>query len=224
MAKSPLIPFGLLPVGLVPGWLLPGSGGYRVYRGQGATAAAIDFDNPVGIAQAGDAAAYVHGAALAANVEYCYALRAVSDAGVEEDGAACLCRVMIDGDGALVSERPNRLVEASRRATAAGTVTVAFTYSRLGERAAAASVQIARLTNGVADWETPVATVSLSAGRVTRHDAALDDAFDDGDQVRLALRAVTSGGVAGPVTRLAGITADATGPADVERLYGSAAS
>jgi len=209
--------FGFWPIGHWPPWHWSGQGGYLLYRGVGSTPDCVDYEAPVGVGQAGAGEAYDLAAGLVDGVEYAYGLRAVSDAGVEETNETCYGRVLWAG-GVLEADRPNRLQAASRRATAGGKIAVTFTYSRLGERAAAASVQIARVSGGVADWDTPLATVALRAAGITRHDAELAAGFADGEQVRLALRAITAGGVAGGVWTLETIAADATGPADVQRL------
>jgi len=211
-------PFGYFPPGHWPPWHFSGQGGYQLYRGEGREPADVDFSEPVGCAQAGQTDAYAFAAALAAETEYVYALRAVSDAGIEDQNVTCYCRARIDGEGSLIGERPNMVLSASRRRAAGGKLAVAFTYSRLGEKAEAATVQIARATGDAIDWESPLATVALAAGKATRHDGKLAETFDDGETVRLALRAVTAGGVAGPVLRLPAIAADASAPAPLGRL------
>ena len=205
-------PFGMWPIGLKSPGVHPGQGGYLLYRGAGADAANVDYDTPVGGAQAGDANAYDLAAGLAANTTYTYALRAVSDLDVEDPGEACTCRIRADGDGALAAARPNRLMYASRRAAAGGTIGVTFAYSRLGERAAAAAVQIAEVVAGEPDWDNALASVTLRSSGATRHTETVDGGFAHGETVTLALRAVTSGGVGGPVAVLEPVAADDAAP------------
>jgi hypothetical protein len=95
---------------------------------------------------------------------------------------------------------------------------VSFTYSRIAELGTAATVQVARVTDGVPDWASPLATVTLRRSGPTFHSAQLADTFTDGEHVTIALRALTAGAVAGPVTALAPIVADATGPGHVDYL------
>lgn len=211
--------FGHWPIGYWPPWHWSGQGGYLLYRGESTLVDDVDFDEPVGGANAGQETVYHRTAGLAANTDYTYALRAVSDAGELEEGVAAVCRVRWTG-AALVGQRPNGIVSADRSAIAGGLVRVEFLYSRLGEGATAASVQIARVVDGVADWANALATVTLRSGPLTRHSEDLATEFGDGATVRLALRAVTAAGVGGPEWRLHPIASDDAGPAVLDSVTG----
>ena len=129
--------FGHWPVAFFDGWHWSGQGGYLLYRGSGDGAANVDFDTPVGGANAGQETVYHRTAGLAAETDYTYGLRAVSDAGELEEGEVCVARVRVDGDGALAGLPPNGVHEASVEVLADGYLSVAAYYSTRGQRGTA---------------------------------------------------------------------------------------
>jgi len=211
-------PFGLFPVGFCPGWLFAGMGGYLAYAAASGDPDAVDYATPLAGCQAGETYLYLPAFLLAAGSVRIVAVRSVSDAGVEDANVTCWCRAERDGEGELVGNAPNRLTSASAEAAAGGAIELRFVYSRTGERATAASVQVARVTGGVAAWDSPLATVALATWGLTSHLGEVSGGFGDGEMVTIALRAITSGGVAGPVTVLSPVAADSSGPPAIEYL------
>jgi len=216
MAKAAFT-FGHWIVGAFPAWHWSGAGGYLAYRGKGDEAADVDWATPVAGANAGETTVRLRALTWDAGDEYVVGLRAVSDAGVLEEGELCLGRVVIDG-AAMEGSLPNALADASAVQAAGGRFTVTFAYSRLGEAAEAASVQVAEVTGGVPNWAAPIQTVTLNASGSTIWSGTPTAAWADTTSVILALRAITAGGVGGPVTTLAAIAADAVGPDPVDSL------
>jgi len=214
-------PFGLAPVGAEAGWITPGAGGYLAYRGTDPDN--IDWDDPVGIGQAGDLDLYARGAGHVPDAVYFYGVRAVSDAGVQETNTSRICRVTVDGLGALGGGRPVGLRVAKARPAAAGTVRISFVYDApaVGHYGEASAVQVAEVSGGVPDWGSPVDTFTID-GSGRRDDVELSSSWSHGERVELAIRAVTSGGVSGPHTLLV-VAADTAGPDPVEYITASQA-
>ena len=190
-------------------------GGYNIYRGVGSPAA-IDYDTPVAHLRAGVAAADLVSLGHVAGQVYYYAIRAVSDRGVEETNiddpteAVAIVRVEVDGDGNLLAGRPNPVVWCMAEAVAAGQIRVTFRYYGRGQLVAPANVQIARITGGVADWASPLATVPVTGSGVYK--VTLGPTFAHHETLRMALRAVSAAGVASAETRCPAVAADAEGP------------
>jgi hypothetical protein len=219
-------PFCRWPVGYEAPGRSPGQGGYLLYRGVASvhpavSAADVDFTAPVGHGQAGVTRAYDYAAGLVASTEYVYALRAVSDLGVEETGVLCLARVKWEGAG-VEGGVPNAVDLVSAQAAAGGTVRLQFLYSQRDGAAVAAAVQVAWDAGGGYAWAPPLATIDVAPSGATHYDGVLATGWPDGATVHLAVRAVTAAGVgdavAGPVTVLAPVTADATDPDPVTSL------
>ena len=211
------IPFGALPPAALPGWATAGSGGYLAYVAPGNGPGDVDFSAPAGFAQAGQPVAYVRGYSFAPDVRHVIALRAVSDAGIEEENLAAFCTLTIDGDDVVAGSRPNALLVASAAQAAGGAVDVAVAYSRLGELAAAARIDVAAFDGDRVDWETVLGTVTLGSGQYSAEMIAVGP-LAEGAAVRLAARAVSADGVAGPEIWCDPIAPDATGPAPAASL------
>jgi len=211
------IPFGSLPPAATPGWATAGSGGYLAYVAPGNGPGDVDYSAPSGFAQAGQPIAYVRGYSFAADVRHVIALRAVSDAGIEEENVTAFCTLTIDGGGELAGSRPNALLSASAAQAPGGMVDVAVAYSRLGELAAAARIDVANFAGDRVDWETILGTVALGPAQFSSETIAVGP-LDEGVAVRLAARAVSADGVAGPEIWCDPIAPDATGPAPAASL------
>lgn len=211
-------PFGFWPVGFFDGWHWPGAGGYLAYLGEGDEAIDVDFTEPVGGADAGAITIYLGALGLVADTQYVVGLRAVSDAGVIEEGTSCTCLVLVTAGGELLGAKPNPLSSASAAQAAGGKLRVSFLYSRHGEPATAATVQVAEVSGGTPDWESPLAEITLNASGPTAWNDVLDESWPNATGVIVALRAVTAGGVAGDVTTLDEIAVDAVGPDPLSEL------
>ena len=220
MPVYPAIPFGALPPAATPGWAFCGSGGYLIYLAEGHSPADIDFDADLaGCAQAGSGSAYIF-RVLTPGVGYVAAIRAVSDAGVIEENETVFCELAVDAEGVLTANRPFAPQAVVATPAAGGYVETRVQYFRLGEQAAAASIQIALVTGDVADWEAPLVTATLAADDWQEIVATVGP-FSDGQGIVIAARAVTAGGVAGPATEALPIVADATAPAAPSGLVAS---
>jgi len=205
------IPFGSLPPAALPGWATAGSGGYYVYAAAGNSPDAVDYTAPVGFAQAGDPVAYVFGYTFTADTQYVLALRAVSDAGVEEDNEACWTTIVIDALGNLAAGRPNALRYARSAQAAAGMISVHVVYDRVDERAAATAIQVAAMAGDEPNWSALLATEDITG--LTRVETDIEvGPLPEGVAVRLAVRAVTADGLAGPYVLCLPIAPDATAP------------
>jgi hypothetical protein len=211
------IPFGALPPAALPGWATAGGGGYLAYVAPGAGPDAIDFSAPAGFAQAGSPIAYVRGYSFAPAVRYVIALRAVSDAGVEEAGVEAFCTLTISEAGQLAGSRPNAPLAAVARPAAGGCIEVEVTYSRLAEKAAASRIDVAALAGHAADWGDVLGTAGLGAGQYSIETITVGP-LAEGVAVRLAARAVTADEIAGPEAWCDPVAPDATGPEPVESL------
>ena len=211
------LPFAAIPLRALPGWALPGRGGYRVYIGLGSTPADVDYDSPAGFAQAGQAVARIYGYSFAPDARYVVALRAVSDAGVEEANTSCWTTLTISDADELAGPAPNapQAVEAS--AAPGGYVDVHAIYSRLDECGSAANLQVAALDGDDADWGEILGTAAVATAQMT--DATIRvGPLDEGVAVMLAVRAITGDSVTGPVAWCLPVAPDATGPAAVSSL------
>jgi len=211
------LPFAALPLRALPGWALPGRGGYRVYIGLGHTPDDVDYDSPVGFAQAGQAVARIYGYSYVADARYVVALRAVSDAGVEEENTSCWTTLTISEGGELAGPVPNKPQFAEATAVSGGYVDVRTGYSRLDEKGVATTLQVAALDGSAADWSDVLGSAAVAAGQNT--DATIRvGPFDEAAAKTLAVRAVTADSVAGAVAWCLPIAPDATGPAAVTSL------
>ena len=188
-------------------------GRYNIYRGKG-SAAAIDYDTPVGTVAAGVASVDLVGLGHVEGTAYYYAARAVSDAGVESATGA-ICRVRVDG-GVVGDQLPNKLLSAIARPAAGGRIEVEWLYSSQGEKGVARAVEVALVTGGVADWDDPLATYSIRGTTARR--SVVPHVFADATSVVLALRATAANGSPGPEIQTAAVVVDSTPPAAVAAL------
>jgi hypothetical protein len=190
--------------------------GYNIYRGVG-SAAAIDFDSPVGFAPAGTTHIDLVGLGHTIGVEYFYAIRAVSAGGVPDDSATAV-RVCITSGGAIEGNAPNTPFAARTAATAGGKARVAFSYSAFSSPGKAVGAQVATCTAGVPDWINGlIQTIGVSSFGLTTVNRVLTTVFTDGP-LQLAIRAITAAGTPGTAVVLPAITIDGTPPAAVDYL------
>ncbi len=157
-----LQPFECDPLAAQPPWLDCGAGGYRLYRGPDRPEA-IDYGQPVGFAPAG--AARIRSAAGLAHEPrqtWCYGLRAVSDAGMEEANTHVLCTVTAGPSGP--SPRLPRPVDLTAGHTAAG-VSLAWRVRLEAGEVAPASLEVLG-PDGAGGWDAaqPLAVVEAGAG------------------------------------------------------------
>jgi len=211
------IPFGALPPAALPGWATAGSGGYLAYVAAGNSADAIDFSAPAGFAQAGQAVAYVRGYSFTPGVRHVVALRAVSDAGVEEENVTAFCTLTISEAGELAGSQPNAPLSAVAAAVADGYIEVTVTYSRLAEKVSASRIDIAALSGSQADWASVLGTATLGLGQYSETTITVGP-LPEGVAVALAARAVSADEVAGPEAWCDPIAPDATAPDPVATL------
>jgi len=161
------------------------------------------------------------GQSISEDTTYYILQRAESDAGEEEAGTDRVCAFQVSG-GALVEAAPNALYQASAEPAPDGALDVAVLYPLDGEAGEAANIQVAELDEaGDPDWASPVLTISVSS--VSREGLfqstqRTGTTWATGRTVRLAARAVTSGGTAGDAYTLDPAVADADAPADVDGL------
>ncbi len=205
------IPFGALSPAALPGWATAGSGGYLAYVGPGNDPADVDFSAPAGFAQAGQSMAYIRGYTFAPAVRHVVALRAVSDAGVEEENVTAFCTLTVSESGVLAGSRPNAMLSASASPAAGGMIDVAVAYSRLGELAAASRIDVAAFAGDHVDWATVLGSVTLGLGQYAAETITIGP-LPEGVAARLAARAVAADGAAGPDMWCDPVAPDATGP------------
>jgi len=183
----------------------PPVGGYNVYAGP--SAESIDYGEILSTVGAGvDTAAF----ALPDGVWF-LAVTSQSVAGVESPGSIVL-RAEIE-NGVLLDPRPNPIAPGSVVAIPGpgGKVHLEFAYHSAGELAEAAQVAVVRrAADGSLDWSSPIRTIPIEGA--TRFDADLTDVYDDGELVKLAIRAETAGGRGGRETICPPVVADATAP------------
>jgi hypothetical protein len=215
------IPFGALPPAALPGWATAGSGGYLAYVALGNSLDAVDWSGPAGFAQAGQAVAYVRGYSFTPGERYAVALRAVSDAGVEEEGVAAYCTLTISAGGDLAGNKPNAPLAASAVAVADGYVDVQVTYSRQAEKAVAVRVDVAAFVGDEVDWATVLGTATLGGGQYSIETITVGP-LAEGVAVRLAARAVSADEVAGPEAWCDPVAPDAAGPSPAASLTAEA--
>ena len=158
------------------------SSGYAVYVGVGA-ASAIDYDSPACNVAPGQASITMAGRSLAAGKLYYLAVRARSDRGVQEANTDRVVGVEIDEAGDLVGPRPNALLASRAEASAGGKIDLTIVYNARGAAGVATAVQVARVTGGVADWESLAGAIPLRSAGVTRRTGTLGPTYDDGETV-----------------------------------------
>jgi len=203
-----------------PGMRYPGAtvltdGGYNLYRAD--TVEALFTGSPVAQIPAGENVFTVeHDDETAA----WYGITTVSAEGVENTDQVRVIYCDVAG-GVLNGARPNAIAWASARAVASAKIELAFEYDAAEQAGAATGIQVARCTGpdgAGADWDSPIQTISVP-GSILKT-VTLDPAYNDGETVYLAIRAVTAAGDAGPVLSPEGspVVADSTGPAANELL------
>ncbi|HOD79945.1 MAG: hypothetical protein BWX88_02770 [Planctomycetes bacterium ADurb.Bin126] len=193
---------------------------YRLYKGVGDDPAAIDYGTIVDTIASGSASASVAGLGLSDGV-YWFALRAVSEAGIEETNTTCVTRVEISG-GALQPARPNPLLRARADAIAGGGVRVTFEYDSARSPATAARVRVAgfvarRQVPAAGDWAAYLGTAAI-VGSSRRGTVTLSGTWSDGETLWLWARTETSAGVGSKATEIGPVRVRAAGPADVSAI------
>jgi hypothetical protein len=200
---------------------LPASG-YNLYGG--ATRASVDFATLLACAPPGVGNIRVaHGA----DADSWYAIRAISEAGVESEPRFFHA---VTVGGALLGPPPNRINWAKLDPAAAGRLRLSFRYLAEGQQAPPAAVQVAPCTGpggaGV-DWGSLIDTISI--GGETTWSGLLPPTYAHGTVVYAAVRAVSATGVAGEPTYSTATghdlkaTADAEGPPGVAFVQASQA-
>jgi len=209
-------PAGIWPVGIWPQGIWPGgfdAGGYVAYIGADAKAN-INYAAPVAYAPPGSTQIEIAGQSLADGL-WAIGLRCTSSAGVQEANTDRAVIVEI-ADGVLLYPQPNGIVAASARAVAGAKMELSFTYSARREAGTAAGLQVAELVGGSPNWGSLLQTIAMRG--TCRMTQVLNEVFDDGEVVRLAVRAVSDKGVPGPSLLLDPVTADSVGPGPVDYL------
>ncbi len=194
-------------------------GGYDVWHGADSVAAALAAASgaPDGSVGAGTGTIDMVGLSLNDGRNHFFLVRARSAAGVTETNTDRVVKVRISG-GSLVGAEPNRISFASARAAAAGKIELDVLYVADGQLGTATGIQVAEIdAAGDPAWGSLVETITIS-GTTRKENYELADTWTHGQTVRLALRAVTAGGVAGPEIRLDPVVADTTGPDHVNWL------
>ncbi len=209
-------PGGIWPVGIWPQGMWPGgfdAGGYYAYIGADVRAN-INYASPVAYAPPGAATIDLVGLSLADGV-WAVAVRCTSSAGVEETNTDRVVIVEIDG-GVLLYPEPNAMTAASASPRAGAKMELSFTYSARRQAGTVAGVQVAELVDGSPDWDSLLQTITIAG--TCRITTVLDEVFDHGEVVRLAVRAVSDQGATGPALLLDPVVADSVGPDPVDYL------
>lgn len=107
MTARTYFPFAYWPLKYLPGWHWPNiSHGHRAYRGVGGPGN-VDFEAPVGFAQAGATSVSLVGLGHTASTRYTYVVRPVSGNGwLETADLSCTCEVETDAEGEWLGDRP----------------------------------------------------------------------------------------------------------------------
>jgi hypothetical protein len=136
------------------------SGGYNIYRGVG-SADAINWDNPVAVAPAEETEALVAGQELAPGTSYFYALRAVSQEGLEESSRSAVACVEVDAQGQLLPPPLARCGELTARWQRDGTILLGVSHPVPPGYAAAEVLEIfSDGGTGQMNLDAPLATVA----------------------------------------------------------------
>ncbi len=199
------------------------AGRYYFYRGASLRAcyAAAVADTPVGYALAGTTKHRLADLGHTPDKVYWYLIRAMSAYGVKETNTDEVLRVRVDTPGDLDGQPPNRISWAEATPAAAGKINFFFVYSADGELAAATTIEVARVTGGVADWGSLVDTITITGS--TRRTVELSPTYADRETVHLAARAKTAAGDAGQAFLLRQVGADAAAPGHLEFVEASQA-
>jgi len=124
-------PFGYWPLRYFPGFYLPNiSHGHRVYRGVGGLPN-VDWDTPVGFAQADSTTIAVTGAGHAASTRYTYAVRPVAGNGwLETPDVSNTCEFETDGSGDWMGARPAAVEWLDAAVEAGGEIKLSWSWRR----------------------------------------------------------------------------------------------
>jgi len=188
--------------------------GYDWFLGEGAESA-IDYDSPIAHTVAGDGTVTLESVILTANTAYYLAVKARSNGGLLSS-PSLVRRIVVDGAGAIQGDVPNKCVSASIEAIADGYIRLSALYNAVDQQGIATAIQVARVTAGVPDWGSLVQSISIRGSARIRK--TLDTQFDDGETVRLAIRAVTAASVTGDSLLTNTVNADRSGPAALSYL------
>ena len=139
-------------------------GGYRVYRGPGRQEA-IDYARPVAFIGQGSPQAVLSGLGHAEGVEYWYAARAVSGAGMEEGNSHVLAYARLS-NGQLQTAALLPPAEVTAQRASEDRVAVSFSYPHVPGMAIPEAFDVfGDGGDGIIDLQTPLASIDHVVGK-----------------------------------------------------------
>ena len=209
MAKT-YFPFGYWPPKYLPGWYWANlSHGHRVYRGVGGLSG-VDFDTPVGFAQAGAETVTLTGLGHEASTRYTYAARPVAGNGwLETPDVSNTCEMVTDSNGDWVGTRPAPVQWLEADVQDGGDIELRWTWQRPYGQGTPEGFNLYCSTAPGIEPGSPEATEPFTSSGGYCHTFHLAD----GQSYWFAVTARTANGVESGASRVIGpITADATAP------------
>lgn len=189
---------------------------YDVFANDGA-GGAVDYSSAI----ATTASLTYTPAALAAPSDNTFAVRARDTANsLGEKNVDAICRIIIDGTGADITNRPNSPVGLSADPTAGGGLKVRWAYLADGQPASPTgfNVYLTAVSAGTPSWASPSATATAVTRK--RYYSASLTGLSDGVEYWVGVRAV-NGSIEEPNETVITVTGSATAPTDVDDLAAS---
>jgi len=191
---------------------------YHIYANTGA-ADPIDYSSP----HATSSGLSWTSGSLTFPGNWSFSVRAYdTDSGLEEQNLDCMISIILDSNGNDITNRPLPPTAVRAFALAAGSIRVEWYYPPSNGLKNPAGFNIYTGTGGLPNYGSPAATVAFSTGIANTFVSNLAG-FTDGTTYTIGVRAYNATAEESN-TNTVSVTADATGPAAVVSLTGTATS
>jgi len=189
---------------------------YNIYKNDG-LGGPVDYGTIVATTSS---LSYV-GSALPLNSDTTFAVRTYDTvSGLEDANTDCRVRIVVDGSGNDVTNRPNAPIGVTARLLAAGGLRVEWAYSPAGQAGAPTQFKVWATLGGAVNYAAaPNATVAYQAGRLTY--SATVPGLTGGSLHSIGVRASNASGDETNATAVQA-TPDSTAPSAPTGLAGSA--
>ena len=189
---------------------------YKVYKNDG-SGGPVDYSTPIATTSS---LSYV-GSALALSSDTTFAVRTYDTvSGLEDANTDCRVRIVVDGSGNDVTNRPNAPIGVTVRLLAAGAIRVEWAYGAAGQAGAPTQFKVWATLGGSVNYAAaPNATVAYQAGRLQY--SATVPGLTGGSLYSIGVRSSNASGDETNTTAVQA-TPDSTAPSAPTGLAGSA--